>query len=90
MLGLTSVGYDLNPLMVYVAATKVDWSIDPQALETALTLVLRTRDDERSQEPSAPIQGDWSGYDYLLPHETQGYHVDKKLQRLISPQVLER
>jgi hypothetical protein len=90
MLGLESVGYDLSPFMVDVAATKVDWSIDLQSLEASLALVLRNLEDERSQEPSNAIRGDWSNYDHLLPRETRGYHADKKLQRWISPQVLER
>jgi DNA methylase len=89
-LGFESVGYDLSPFMVDVAATKVDWSLEVRSLERSLAMVVSDLAKGPSQEPPNPVRGDWSEYDALQHRGSLDYPADKKLHRWISPQVLER
>lgn len=90
MLGLDSIGYDLNPFMVDVARVKVDWTLSPAELQEGLDRVLLGLSSSRESEPVTAIKGGWKEYDEDGAAEAAVYPADKKLQRWISPVVLTR
>lgn len=90
MLGLDSVGYDLNPFMVDVASVKVDWTIPSAHLQESLDGVLLSLASSRESEPVTAVKGGWAQYDQDDAAEAAAYPADKKLQRWISPLVLTR
>ena len=91
MLGLPSIGYDLNPLMVDVAKVKIDWNIDTSVVVREANRIFNDVMASGLHEPIEAVKGKWDSYgDQLLLDGVLHYPADKKLEKWISPQVLLR
>ena len=91
MLGMPSIGYDLNPLMVDVARVKIDWNIDTSVVVRDANRIFNDVMASGSLEPSDAVKGKWDVYgDQLALDGVLHYPADKKLEKWISPQVLLR
>jgi hypothetical protein len=90
MLGVKSIGYDMNPFMVDVARVKLDWTLDPRHLASAIeSFIVRLR-SSNDGEPEVPVKGKWSDYDEDEAGRQAPYPDDSKLRKWISPLVLIR
>jgi len=89
-LGVSSVGYDLNPFMVDVAKTKLDWGLDVRDLRRSLSALVKKCNSLAKNEPSDLERGSWTKYDDEAALDAANYPDDVKLARWISPLVLQR
>ena len=87
IMGLDSYGYDISPFMVDVAKTKVDWTIPPAQLDTALQQVLS---EAPACTPTSPESTRWADYEVAIANSTAPYPDDPKLRKWISPFILQR
>ena len=88
LMGLESHGYDISPFMVDVAKAKVDWTIDPDEIETGLEWVLlRTPHVEGFLVPELTR---WEDYEDAVTGITKVQSNDPKLRKWIAPAVVNR
>lgn len=90
MLGIKSIGYDLNPFMVDVARVKIDWSLDPEELAEAIEQYVKILRSGNRDEPIGSVKGSWTDYDEDEAGRQAQYPMDSKLRKWVSPIVLLR
>lgn len=91
LLGIPSIGYDLNPLMVDVARVKLDWTVRTSVVLREAKKIFDIVMATGTPEPLDAVKGQWDVYgEQLLSTGVLHYPADKKLEKWISPQVLLR
>lgn len=91
ILGIPSVGYDLNPFMVDVSKAKLDWKIRTESVLRDARRIFNVVTTSETPEPADAVKGKWDSYsENLFLDGVDHYPSDKKLEKWISPQVLLR
>lgn len=91
LLGIESIGFDVNPFMVDVTKTKLDWSLDPKRIRALAERLVEGAESKSGHEPVAPIKVRWAEYEAASKsHSTRYPGNDEKLERWIAPAVLLR
>jgi len=89
-LGRPSVGFDMNPFMVEVANTKLNWISSHSSLTKLGEMLIHSSHELLKGEPGEAVLGDWESYDLDEMSKLAEYPEDPKLVKWISPQVLTR
>lgn len=91
IIGIPSVGYELNPFMVDVANVKLDWNVSTSEILREAQKIFEKVVDSGDPEPDEVVKAKWDSYEEHLQFEGNGhYPSDKKLEKWISPKVLRR
>ncbi len=89
-LGRPSIGFDMNPFMVEVANTKLNWDSNLDQIRKLGETLIHSTSELLTDEPENVVMGNWESYDVAKMFKLAVYPEDPKLVKWISPQVLQR